>query len=261
VQIRPGRAVLGLALGVLVKYLPLLFLPAVLVYFFHQRPTKRQFLVRASLGLLACVLIAAVIIGAFWSGGTPFQAIPEGGQRGVTSSLSGAMVWGLSHVLPQTAAAWGVALLLNGIAAIYVLLRSRGVRDSAQLVEVCAATAVFYLLVASPLVWPWYATLPVALLALSPRGVLAPLLVVLPLCFRLVAPLTVLYENHFITWTVSAAATIFAATTVLFVFLYLQGRRSGGQTAIVQGGDYAATGGPVLAKEWSVAGIHRSGGE
>jgi hypothetical protein len=48
------------------------------------------------------------------------------------------------------------------------------------------------------------------------------MLIILPLCLRLVAPLTVLYENHFITWPVSAAATIIASIVALLAFLYLQ---------------------------------------
>lgn len=223
VHFRPAGSVLGLAMGALVKYLPLLFLPAILVYFFNRQRERQQLLARAALGVLAGVLIAAVVVALFWSGGTtPYQTIPEGGQRGVTASLSGALIWGLSRLLPQSAAAWLVALLLNGIAAAYVLVKSRGVSESTQLLSVCASTAVFYLLVASPLVWPWYAALPVALLALSPRGRLAPMLIILPLCLRLVAPLTVLYENHFITWPVSAVATILASTSALLAFLYLQ---------------------------------------
>ena len=264
VRLRPGWAVLGLALGALIKYLPLLFLPAILAYFLHQRRAKRQLLARASLGLLAGALIAAVVVGAFWSGGAPYQTIPEGGQRGVTASLSGAMIWGLSRLLPQTAAAWLIALLLNGIAGVYVLVRSWGARNSARLLEVCASIAGFYLLVASPLIWPWYAALPVALLALSPRGVLAPLLVVLPLCLRLVAPLTVLYENHFITWPVSAVATTFAAGAALLVLLYLQYRRSGGLTGLVQRGDHAASGDSMLPGPVAVgqtARIIRQGGD
>jgi hypothetical protein len=242
VRLRPGWSVLWLVLGGLVKYLPLIFLPAVLVYLVRQGRAGRRVLAGAALGALAGGLIAAFAVGVFWTGGPPYQGIPEGGQRGVAASLSGAMIWVLSRLLPQSASAWLVALSLNAIAAAYVLVRSWGVRESARLVEVCATSAVFYVLVASPLIWPRYAALPVALLALSPRGTFAPLLVILPLCLRLVAPLPVLYENHFITWPVSAAGMIFAATAALLAFLYLHGRRPGRRAAILPGAYYPATG-------------------
>jgi hypothetical protein len=46
--------------------------------------------------------------------------------------------------------------------------------------------------------WPWYASLPLALVALVPRGIFLPTALVLSLCSRLVAPMSTLFTNGFL---------------------------------------------------------------
>jgi hypothetical protein len=62
------------------------------------------------------------------------------------------------------------------------------VRTSADLIRGSAVLMVRYTLL-SPAYWPWYAVLPVAFLALVPRGAFLVLIVAMSLGSRLVAPL------------------------------------------------------------------------
>jgi hypothetical protein len=58
--------------------------------------------------------------------------------------------------------------------------------------------ALVYVLVVSAHYWPWYASLPLALMALRPGGSFLPVALALTLCSRLVAPLSTLFTNGFI---------------------------------------------------------------
>jgi alpha-1,6-mannosyltransferase len=206
VRLRPAGGLAGLALGALVKFWPLMLLPAYVVYLHHARRGRRDLAALFVLGILSLGL-AVLLYRVFWLGGATFAAMPEGGQRAMTASLSGALVWGLAQVLPPAGAAWVVTFLLDGLFVAIVLLLSQQARNADQFLHVCGLTVTLYLLTVAPVYWPWYATLPIALLALTPRGGASALIVALALGARLVAPLDVLYENHFITWPVSAIAT------------------------------------------------------
>lgn len=206
VQLRPTGALAGLVLGALVKFWPLMLLPAFVVYLHYGRRDRRNLAALLVLGL-AGLGLAVLLYRVFWLGGATFAAVPEGGQRAVTASLSGALVWGFAHILPPTRAAWAVTLLLDGFFVVSMLLLSRQARDADGFLRACGLIVTLYLLTAAPVYWSWYATLPIALLALTPRGSASALIIVLALGARLVAPLDVLYENHFIIWPVSAVAT------------------------------------------------------
>jgi alpha-1,6-mannosyltransferase len=104
--------------------------------------------------------------------------------------------------------------LTGGIFALYVLAMSWRAWDGDGLLRACAYIALGYLLIASPGYWPWYATLPIALMALSPHGILRWIIFVLALCSRLVAPIDDMAVNGFTTWMVEVWSTPVVATGV-----------------------------------------------
>ena len=78
------------------------------------------------------------------------------------------------------------------------MIASWRARDAAGLLSACASIALAYMLVVSAHYWPWYASLPLALMALRPGGIFLPAALALTLCSRLVAPLSTLLTNGFI---------------------------------------------------------------
>ncbi len=97
--------------------------------------------------------------------------------------------------------------LLDGAFAIFALFTGWRVRDAEGLLRLCAGIALVYVLLASPVYWPWYAILPLALLALLPYGPFIRIALVLSFGARLGAPLEVLANRGFITLRASHAIT------------------------------------------------------
>jgi alpha-1,6-mannosyltransferase len=203
---RPTTALLALLLGVLTKYLPLIFLPAELAYFWRSRGRSR--LVRSlALAAVSGGLVAALAFAPLWQGIATFNGIGMAGQRSVQASTSGAFLWILERWLPASSAAQITSLVLIAIFVLILVATLRSVTDAQNLVRSCTLTALAYLLVASPYVWPWHAALPVALMCLSPRVAFLTMIFVLSLCCRLVAPLNELFLGGFISFRLSTAIT------------------------------------------------------
>jgi hypothetical protein len=203
---RPAGALLALLLGALTKYLPLIFLPAELVFFWRRRDRSalgRGLALAASSGLI----LAALAYAPFWTGLATFDGIAVAGQRAVQASTSGTVLWILERWLPASMAAQITSLILIAIFAVIVVATLRSISDAESLIRSCALTALAYLMVASPYVWPWHAALPVALLCLSPSTRFLILIFAVSLCSRLVAPLNDLFQNGFIPFRLSAALT------------------------------------------------------
>ncbi len=240
---RPALSLAMLALGVLAKFVPLILLPAQLAFFWHTRHTRRE---RARLapplllGLLVSLGLAALLYGPLWAGAATFNGLRAQGEPHGAASTVGALFLVLTHS-PLHAAARPLTLgLLDGIFGVFVLLVSWRVRDAGGLLSASACIAAVYLLVALPVYWPWYATLPIALLALSPRGALGWMALALTVCTRLAAPLEVIDNRGFLPPGVSLFGTdVIAIALPLLVALLLivrewreqGGRRQGGRVA------------------------------
>jgi hypothetical protein len=112
---------------------------------------------------------------------------------------------------------------------VYLLIASARVRDAESLLKACAGISLVYLLVGSPVYWPWYASMPLALMALSPYGVFRWMVVVLPLCSRIVAPIEDIMVNRFMTWETEVwlvTAIGVALPLVVFLLLSIAGLRA-----------------------------------
>ena len=70
-----------------------------------------------------------------------------------------------------------------------VVVQSLRVRDRDTMFAACATLALGYALIAAPRYWPWYVTMPAALLSLRPTPRNRTLVYVITVCAMLVAPL------------------------------------------------------------------------
>ena len=205
-------------LAVLTKYLPVVFLPAQLVYVWRTRRSGRRLALELAAGTVLSAATVIAIYSPVWAGAATFDGVREASERTFIASTSGTVFFALSHVLSDAQAARATSLLLGGAFAAYVVVRSIQVRDAGGLLSASAAIALAYVLVASPSFWPWYHVLPVALLALTPTSASLALIITLSLGSRLVAPLEVVRENGFISWSLEVWTT---TTLAIFVPLAL----------------------------------------
>lgn len=241
VRARPALALATLLLGVLAKYVPLVLFPAQAIYQWSARRGRRDRVRLVSLlllGLLVGVGMGVLFYRPLWVGTATFQGVREQNATRVSaSSTAGILYYVLTHSPFRAEAGLVTSVLLDGIFAVWALLTGWRARDADNLLRACAGIALVYILVASPAYWPWYATLPVALLALSPRGIFLWMAPALSIGARLAAPMEVITNRGFITLRASHAITAAIAVALpLLVCLLLAVREWRGQNRLAHVG-------------------------
>jgi alpha-1,6-mannosyltransferase len=195
---RVSSGLIAMSLGVLTKYVPLWLVPPQAVYLWRTRHSTLRFARAVASGVAVAVLLSAALFVPLWAGAGTFRGLWLSGRPGNTGSTQTALIEVVSRLLPVRAAEPLVyGLLIAGFAA-YLWARSSSVSDAESLLRSCASIAVVYMLFVSPIYWPWYGVLPVALMSLVPTGMFLPLLVAISLGSRLVAPLDVLFVHDVI---------------------------------------------------------------
>jgi hypothetical protein len=193
---RVALAVVAMVGAALTKYLPLLLIPLQLGYWWRPSGQARRRLAgRAAAGAAAGLAVAAVLFAPFWRGAETFTGLRESGRAGHTGSSQTVLVEVLSRVLGEPAALRAVSVAAAAALVLLAAALALRVPDGDALLRRCAVVMVAALVVAGPAYWPWYVILPVALLALVPRGGWLLALVALSLGSRLVAPLNSLYVD------------------------------------------------------------------
>jgi alpha-1,6-mannosyltransferase len=163
-----SRALVATMLGVLVKYLPLIFAPPMAVY--ELRRNGHDALVRRfAAGAAISAVVAVLAFLPFWSGQT-FAAVLRSGGGGpwpLWPTIGGVVQAILAGgIIDSTAAALKTATL--GLLFIaYVARQSWHVRDDDSLIRALANIAFVYMFAISAIFYPWYAILPIALFALT----------------------------------------------------------------------------------------------
>jgi len=177
-------AALALLAGGLVKFIPLLLLPIVVVASLRALPNGRERWRYLSVTALAGLVLAAAVFAPFWRGGD-ILAVQRRGTL-FTASLP-------ALVQAQLEQGLGIEASQHTVAAVAALLTLAAVgyqtmrvwRVSGQrldwLVPIRAAThlLLFYLLFTCLWFQPWYTLWPLALAALLPEGALARTVVLL----------------------------------------------------------------------------------
>jgi alpha-1,6-mannosyltransferase len=203
VRVRSTSTVVMLGLAVAAKFLPVIFAPPIAALLWRQSARRASHVRGAVTGLAAAVVISALLFAPFWVGRETFAGIAAGAETGAAFASTRWALLELAGPAADVPAQIFVALILVA-AAIVVSAR---VRDPSDMLRACAWIALAYVLVASPYYWPWHATLPVALMALSPRGPFLWTIVALAAGSRLAAPLDDMFVNGFISLRSAAALT------------------------------------------------------
>jgi hypothetical protein len=230
---RPVISVAALSLGVMVKYLPVMFIPALLTHLWRDRLGSGRLALEIIIGLLICVGIAAILYFPLWVGPKTLQGLLVRGQPISSASPMGAVNWIIMRT-PFRSISTPLTLVLVTVPAVgFMLWVSLRVRDIVGLGRAFAQISLTFVLVASPDYWPWYVALPVTLIvAACPDDRSLWIAFFLSLLGRLCAPLDILFENGFITFPVAKGLTTgLGATLPLLVlaswgFLAWQQRRS-----------------------------------
>ena len=166
-------AALALTAGVLVKFVPALLLPIVVVVALRRLPGRRARTRALIVTGLACCLLVVGSYAPFWRGGDPLGV---GRRSGLfTTSLPSLIRWTLEpSVGAEAAQALAIGVALGTLIAwqawqLRALWRSQ---DATAPVTAGLSILTFYLLVSCPWVQPWYALWLVALAPLVPCGAL-----------------------------------------------------------------------------------------
>jgi alpha-1,6-mannosyltransferase len=176
-----SSGLVAMSLGVLTKYVPLWLVPPRAVYLWRTQRSILHLARGVASGAAIAVLLSAAPFVPLWAGAGTLRGLWLSGRPGNTGSTQTVLIEVLSRLLPLRVAEPVVyGLLVAGFAA-YLWARSSSVSDAESLLRSCASVAVAYMLFVSPVYWPWYAVLPVALMTLVPTGVFLPLLVAIPL--------------------------------------------------------------------------------
>jgi len=204
---RPAGSLVSLALGILVKFVPVFFGLAHLAYYWRNR--REQPSQTRSLGVGA-VLAATLIVALFtpyWIGLDTFDGL-RGGGRVVLNSNTFA-VGQVLDVAMEESTAYAISQALFGVVFLaLVITLSLRVRSMSDLLVAYAAISLAYVTIGSSLYWPWYISMPLALMALTPRGVFFWTIVAATIGSRLVAPFAALEARHFLDFRLGIVFTI-----------------------------------------------------
>jgi alpha-1,6-mannosyltransferase len=188
----------SLSLAVLTKFLPLILLPPFVAYLLRRRQPAD--LLRFAAGLAVGAGTAVVLYWPFWVGVHTFDGLAETSRVYAVRSTAGFLWAGLSRVVSDATASWVTRDVVDLTVGIFVVAISFRVRDERSLFAACAAAALAYVYIATPMYWPWYVVLSLALLAVaSHEPVLLVIAVAVSLGSRLAAPLDLLAGSGLLT--------------------------------------------------------------
>lgn len=230
VRVRPTLTVIALGLSVAAKLLPAILAPPLAVFLLrepHDRASRARGMIA---GLAISVGFIALLFAPYWVGAGTFAGVGAVVEAG---SAFASTRWALGELVGP-AADTAVQVLLALAFVVVTAVVSARVRDATDMLRACAWIALAYVLVATQYYWPWHAALPVALMALSPRGPFLWMIVALALGSRLAAPLDDMFANRFISLNAEATLTYvlgMGLPLLLLLALTLLDRRHAAVTA------------------------------
>jgi alpha-1,6-mannosyltransferase len=178
-------AVPALALGVLVKYTPAAFGLALLVMVVRSASSRRRAVAGIAAGVVIAAALAVLLWLPWWNGPTTLTGLHDSTTAHPSMSPAGWLAmtfpdqWGNgSSIVPE--------VVLGGVLVVVILAASWG-RTRRQALLGCAVIAVTVLAV-SPIYWPWYSALAIAVLALRPTGPALAVIAVLTIGSRVAGP-------------------------------------------------------------------------
>ncbi len=217
---RPTTSMVTQSLGILSKYISLMFCPAQLVYLWRTRRGTARLALQIAGTLVITGAIAALLYAPLWAGSHTFDGLLKRGQPISSASPFGAINWMLRRSpLSSVAASLTVACVTLPLLAL-VGWASLRVKDAATLAQAFAWISLGYVLVASPDYWPWYACMPVALIIVADPDRFLWFAVLMSFTARLCAPLDLVRDHGFLGMIAAKGAlTGFGATLPLIALL------------------------------------------
>ena len=126
---RPAVSVVSLFLGVLVKYIPLMFGPALLIYLWRTRRGLGPLTFQVLVGLFVGFGVAAVLYLPLWEGAETFKGLAERGLPVSSASPMGALNWLVMRTPLRSLSAPLTLALITVPALAFMLWASIRVRD------------------------------------------------------------------------------------------------------------------------------------
>ena len=190
-----GATVTG-AMAAMTKYIPVMLLPAQLAYAWRTAERPRDLRRRLIIGGSLAVGLVVLLYAPFWEGIRTLEGLRIMGQPGPWPTFTGFVYRYLERAYPGVDGGAIATILVTGGFGLYLLRTALRVRDAAGLLGASARTALAFVLVASPVFYPWYAVLPIALAALAPEVSLLAVILALTATSRFVAPLVDLRVSY-----------------------------------------------------------------
>lgn len=216
---RPVPSMIAQLLGVLTKYVPLIFCPAQLMYLWRTRTSVARLALQILAALTVTAVAAAILYQPVWAGVHSFEGLLRRGEPISSASPFGIIDWILRRS-PLAARAGSLTVVFATLPLLAVAAWvSWRVKDAAGLARAFAAIALAYVLVASPDYWPWYSCLPVALLIAADIPGMFWLVMLMSATARLCAPLDLIRDHGFIGMHVAKGALTGLGTTLPLVAL------------------------------------------
>ena len=206
---RPAAGIVAVALGALVKIAAALPAPLEIVYAWRTYPNRRRLIVAVLAGTTAAVATAVVLFAPVWIGAPTFDGLRTHSRPAILPSTQGVLYWYLTRSHSEAASARLISLASSALFIAVLAIAASRVTDKTTLFKACGRVAIAYVLLA-PGYWPWYAALPIALLALAPDRMAVWSIVAISLAARLAAPIDELRLGGFMDWETE----VFAATIV-----------------------------------------------
>jgi len=215
----PVLAVAALTSATLMKYTPVLLGLPCLAYAWRAGLVSRR-AIAWSVGVGAVLVVGCFYV--FWAGSATFDGLRRIGYPHVIGSTTGVFVM----LLPDTTVAMRLLRLavLAATALIVVGATIQVTERYQDLLRACCVIALLYVIVSAPLFWAWHMLLPIALVAATRN---LPLLCVLTITSRLVAPLDAMRLRGMWSWRTEAWITTLVALWLPLLFMVWQWMRPG----------------------------------
>jgi len=211
---RAGLSVVATAAAVLVKYLPLSLFPAQAVYLWRTVPDRRRLVLEMALGAGIAGAITIGLIAPIWAPDM-FDGLRSAGSPRPWPTLGGGVVALMARFqVDATAAVSAISGL--GFAALVLWVSAR-VREPDSLLRGAVAIAGVYMLAVSPVFFPWYVALPIALCCLLPERSMIFLVFALTIASRVIALID--YDRFPEAWIVATFTGVVVGLLSLLVVL------------------------------------------
>ena len=204
---RPAVSLIAQLLGVMSKYVSVLFLPAQLTLLWRTRRDRTQLAWQVLVALTVTAVILVVSYAPLWAGLHSFDGIVHRPYTGGSATFFSVIRWVLKHTPLRPLAGPLTTVLVTGLLFGLIVWSSVYVRDAVSFARSCAWISLGFALIVCPEYWPWYACMPIAWICVGELRRLFWLVFLLALVGRLTAPLELLRIHGYLGWNLSKGLT------------------------------------------------------